>query len=115
MAIIKNSTPFDSMRKKFAKSDEIYFKNRAADNATIGVRMKHPYDGGNSTSQVAYRTAFSAAAAKTKAIMTATSSDEEQENYTLLQQYTQAFKNQHKFLYLRSYIFAQVFVKPTTV
>ena len=51
MAIIKNSTPFDSIQKKFAGSDEIHFRNRKKDNATIGVRVKNPYDGGNSEAQ----------------------------------------------------------------
>ena len=37
MAIIKPSTPFDAIKRKFAKSDEIHFRNRKADNATISV------------------------------------------------------------------------------
>ena len=48
MALIKPSTPFDAIKRKFAKSDEIHFRNRKADNATISVRVKHPYNGGNS-------------------------------------------------------------------
>ena len=55
MAIIKNSTPFDSIQKKFSGSDEIHFRNRKKDNATIGVRVKNPYDGGNSEAQQAVR------------------------------------------------------------
>ena len=55
MAIIKNSTPFDSIQKKFSGSDEIHFRNRKKDNATIGVRVKNPYDGGSSEAQLAVR------------------------------------------------------------
>ena len=58
MAIIKPSTPFDSVQRKFAKTDEIHFRNRKADNATISVRVKHPYDGGNSANQIAQRAKF---------------------------------------------------------
>lgn len=104
MAIIKNSTPFDSVKKKFAKSDEIHFKNRAADNVTIGVRMKHPSDGGNSAKQVSCRAAFTAAQEQVAIIM----ADPEQKAT-----YLAAFKKQTKYLYLRPYIFAQVYVKPT--
>lgn len=107
MAIIKPSTPFDSVRKKFAGSDEIYFKNRCADNATIGVRMKHPYDGGNSDQQVANREKFAQAAASAKAILAAKSTDTDSANYNKLTAYQTAFKNQKKCLYLRTYIFAQ--------
>lgn len=104
MAIIKNATPFDSVKKKFAKSDEIHFKNRAADNATIGVRMKHPSDGGHSTKQISCRDAFKAAQEQVKTIM----ADEDQKAT-----YQAAFKKQNKYMYLRDYIFAQVYVKPT--
>ena len=107
MAIIKPSTPFDSVRKKFAGSDEIYFKNRCADNATIGVRMKHPSDGGNSEQQVANREKFAQAAASTKAILAAKSTDTDTANFNKLTAYQAAFKNQKKCLYLRTYIFAQ--------
>lgn len=107
MSKIKLSTPFDSVRKKFAKSDDIYFKNRKADNATIGVRMKHPYDGGNSELQQAARAKFATVSATVKAIMAAKSSDTDTANYTKLQAYQTAFKNQHRYLYLRDYIFAK--------
>lgn len=103
MAIIKNATPFDSIKARFSRTDSIHFKNRKADNATIGVRLKHPYDGGNSASQVAYRNAFKTAAAQVKTIM----ADPAQKAT-----YVEGFKNQNKYLYLRGYIFAQVFVKP---
>ena len=102
MAVINPSTPFDSLKRKFSKSDQIYFKNRSADNATIGVRMKHPSTS-NSTSQQAYRTAFAAATAQVKTIM----ADAEQRA-----PYEAQFRNQKKYMYLRNYIFAQVFVKP---
>lgn len=111
MAIIKTATPFDSIKKKFAKSDDIYFKNRTADNATIAVRMKHPYDGGASASQIANREKFAEVAATVKAILTATSTDTNPANYNLLTAYKQAFKNQKHYLYLRSYIFAQEYAK----
>ena len=116
MAIIKPTTPFDSMRKKFSGTDDIYFKNRAADNATIGVRMKHPYDGGNSPQQIAARSAFTAAQTAAKAILNAKSTDTDQANYTKLQTYTAAFKAQkgkrNGYLYLRDYIVAQEYVAP---
>ncbi len=113
MAIIKPSTPFDSIKRKFSGTDDIHFKNRTADNATIGVRMKHPYDGGNSDKQLAYREAFTAAQTATKAILAAKSTDTDQSNYTKLQTYKAGFKNQKRYLYLRDYIVAQEFVKPT--
>ncbi len=103
MALIKNATPFDSIKAKFSKSDEIHFRNRKADNATIGIRMKHPYDGGNSASQVAYRNAFKTAQEQVKTIM----ADPAQKAT-----YVEGFKNQNKYLYIRNYIFAQVYVKP---
>ena len=116
MAIIKPSTPFDSVKRKFSGTDEIHFKNRTADNATIGVRMKHPYDGGNSEKQLGVRSAFTAAQTATKAILAAKSSDTDQANYTKFTEYTKAFKAQkgkrNGYLYLRDYIVAQEFVKP---
>ena len=112
MAIIKPSTPFDSVKRKFSGTDEIHFKNRTADNATIGVRMKHPYDGGNSEKQLAVRSAFTAAQTAAKAILAAKSSDTDQSNYTKLQTYKAGFKNQKKYLYLRDYIVAKEFVMP---
>ena len=112
MAIIKPSKPFDSVKKKFSGTDEIHFKNRTADNATIGVRMKHPYDGGNSTKQQAVRAAFTAAQTAAKTILKATASDTNQANYTKLQEYKAAFKNQKKYLYLRDFIVAQEYVAP---
>ena len=116
MAIIKPSTPFDSVKRKFSGTDEIHFKNRTADNATIGVRMKHPYDGGNSDKQVAIREAFTAAQTATKAILAAKSTDTDQANYTKLQNYTAAFKAQkgkkNGYMSLRSFIVAKEFVAP---
>ena len=116
MAIIKPSTPFDSVKRKFSGTDEIHFKNRTADNATIGVRMKHPYDGGNSDKQIAVRSAFTAAQTAAKAILAATSSDTDQSNYTKLQTYKAAFQSQKGkkggYLYLRDFIVAKEYVAP---
>ena len=103
MAFIKNSTPFDSVQKKFSGSDEIHFRNRKKDNATIGVRVKHPYTGGNSTAQQAVREAFKAAQMQTSTIL----ADPEQRAT-----YEAKFKAQKKYLTLRGYIFAQVYAKP---
>jgi hypothetical protein len=102
MAIIKNATPFDSVKKKFASSDEIHFRNRKKDNATIGVRVKHPYPGGNSEAQQAVRNAFTAAQAQVKTIL----SDPEQRAT-----YEAKFKAQKKYITLRGYVMAQVFAK----
>ena len=102
MAIIKNATPFDSVRKKFSGSDEIHFRNRKKDNATIGVRVKHPYDGGQSEAQLAVRNAFKAAQAQAATIL----ADPEQRAT-----YEAKFKAQKKYLTLRGYIVAQVFAK----
>ena len=102
MAIIKNATPFDSVQKKFSGSDEIHFRNRKKDNATIGVRVKHPYDGGNSEAQLAVRNAFKAAHAQAATIL----ADPEQRAT-----YEAKFKAQKKYLTLRGYIVAQVFAK----
>ena len=100
MAIIKNSTPFDSVQKKFSGSDEIHFRNRKKDNATIGVRVKHPYHGGNSEAQQAVRNAFTAAQAQATTIL----ADLEQRAI-----YEEKFKAQKKYITLRGYVVAQVF------
>ena len=102
MAIIQNATPFDSVKKKFSGSDEIHFRNRKKDNATIGVRVKHPYDGGNSEAQLAVRNAFKAAQAQVKTIL----ADPEQRAT-----YEAKFKAQKKYITLRGYVVAQVFAK----
>ena len=100
MAIIKNSTPFDSIQKKFSGTDEIHFRNRKKDNATIGVRVKNPYNGGNSEAQQAVRVAFKDAHSQTTAIL----ADPEQRAT-----YEATFKTQKKYLTLRGYIFAKIF------
>ena len=102
MAIIKNSTPFDSIQKKFSGSDEIHCRNRKKDNATIGVRVKNPYDGGNSEAQQAVRNAFKEAQTQATTIL----ADPEQRAT-----YEAKFKAQKKYLTLRGYIFAQVYAK----
>ena len=102
MALIKNATPFDSVKKKFSGSDEIHFRNRKKDNATIGVRVKHPYNGGNSVAQQAVRNAFKDAHSQTTAIL----ADPEQRAT-----YEANFKSQKKYLTLRGYIFAQEYKK----
>ena len=103
MAIIKNSTPFDSVQKKFSGSDEIHFRNRKKDNATIGVRVKNPYDGGNSEAQLAVRNAFTAAQAQATTIL----ADPEQRAT-----YEAKFKAQKKYITLRGYIISQIYQKP---
>ena len=102
MAIIKNSTPFDSVQKKFSGSDEIHFRNRKKDNATIGVRVKHPYNGGSSVAQQTVREKFKTVRAQVDAIM----ADPEQRAA-----YNTKYKAQKKYLSLRGYIFAQEFAK----
>ena len=103
MAIIKNSTPFDSVQKKFSGSDEIHFRNRKKDNTTIGVRVKNPYDGGNSEAQQSVRNAFTAAQAQATTIL----ADPEQRAT-----YEAKFKAQKKYITLRGYIIAQIYQKP---
>ena len=102
MAIIKNSTPFDSVQKKFSGSDEIHFRNRKKDNATIGVRVKHPYNGGSSEAQQAVRETFKTVRAQVDAIM----ADPEQRAT-----YEAKYKAQKKYLSLRGYIFAMEYAK----
>ena len=102
MAIIKNATPFDSVKKKFASSDEIHFRNRKKDNATIGVRVKNPYNGGNSSAQQTVRTAFKTAQQQAAQIM----ADPDQRAT-----YEAKFKAQKKYITLRGYVMAQVFAK----
>ena len=102
MAIIRNSTPFDSIQKKFSGSDEIHFRNRKKDNATIGVRMKNPYSGGNSEAQKAVRNTFKEAQAQTTTIL----ADPEQRAT-----YEAKFKAQKKYITLRGYVVAQVYQK----
>lgn len=99
MAKIQNSTPFDSISKKFSKTDEIHFRNRKKDNATIGVRVKHPYDGGSSTKQLAARSAFAALQTQVATIM---ASDEQRAPYEV------AYKKQRKFITLRGFIYHQL-------
>lgn len=103
MAIIQNSTPFDSVKKKFSASDEIHFRNRKKDNVTIGVRVKNPYDGGNSEAQQTVRNAFTAAQTQVSSIM----ADPEQRAT-----YEAKFKAQKKCITLRGYIMSQVYQKP---
>ena len=102
MAIIKNSTPVDSIKKKFSGSDEIHFRNRKKDNATIGVRVKHPYNGGSSEAQQAVRETFKTVRAQVDAIM----ADPEQRAT-----YDAKYKAQKKYLSLRGYIFAMEYAK----
>ena len=102
MALISPATPFDSIKRKFAKSDQIHFRNRKADNATISIRMKHPYDGGSSAQQLAQRAKFTQATAAT---VTALATPETKATYVA------EFKKQHKYITLRGYVFAQEFAK----
>jgi len=103
MAILKNSTPFDSIQGRFSGTDQIHFRNRTVDNATIGVRVKHPGDGGNSTAQTAARTAFTTAQT---AVQTALADATQKATYTA------AFKAQKKYKTLRGYVFSQVYIAP---
>ena len=100
MAILRNSTPFDSVQRKFSGTDQIHFRNRKADNATIGVRLKHPYDGGNSAAQLQARTAFATAHAQVSQILA---------DATQKAQYETQFKAQKKYLTLRGFIFSKVY------
>jgi len=100
MAILKNSTPFDSIQGRFSGTDQIHFRNRTIDNATIGVRMKHPSSGGNSADQIAARTAFTTAVTAVGTAMA---------NTTQKATYTAAFKAQKKYKTLRGYIFSKVY------
>ena len=102
MARIKVATPFDSVQKKFSKTDEIHFKNRKADNATTGVRVKHPYDGGNSANQVAHRAKFALAIAAAN-----TALQDAQQKAT----YKTAFLKQRKYITLYGYVVAQEYAK----
>lgn len=102
MARMQPSTPFDSAQHKFAKSDQIYFKVRKADNALLSVRMKHPYDGGNSASQIAQRAKFNQAQVATTTALA---------NAETRATYEAAFKKQRKYVTLRGYIFAMEYAK----
>ena len=103
MAIIKNSTPFDSIQKKFSGSDEIHFRNRKKDNATIGVRVKNPYSGGQSAAQLSARASFKTAQQQAATIM----ADPEQRAT-----YEEKFKAQKKCITLRGYIMSQIYQRP---
>ena len=102
MALIKPATPFDSIKRKFAHSDEIHFRNRKADNATISVRVKHPYDGGQSAAQIAHRAKFAQAIAAALAA---------EADASQLATYQTAFKKQRKYITLHGYIVAQEYSK----
>ena len=102
MAMIKPSTPFDTIKRKFAKSDEIHFRNRKADNATISVRMKHPYNGGSSAAQIAHRAKFALAIAAANTAL----QDAQQKAA-----YKTAFLKQRKYITLYGYVVAQEYAK----
>lgn len=101
MAKIENATPFDSMRCKFAKTDQIYFKNRKKDNATIGVRMKHPAVP-DSVNQKRAQADFATVQAAVKTIMA---------DSTQLAPYQKAFKKQRKYTSLRGYVFHCIYAE----
>ena len=95
MAKIKNATPFDSIKCKFSKTDEIYFKNRTKDNATIGVRLKNPATP-KAQSQLDAQDDFKTVQTAVNAIMA---------DATQLAPYKQRYDAQRKFTNLRGYVF----------
>ncbi len=91
------ATPYDSNKGKYARTDQIYFKIRKFDEATIGVRLKHPTDNQPPTAaQKQAQDLFATVAAKVKTALA---------DVTQRAQYKAQWKAQRKYKTLTSYIF----------
>ena len=100
------ATPYDSNKGKYARTDQIYFKIRKFDEATFGVRLKHPTDNQPPTAaQQTAQTLFTTVAAKVKTAL----ADASQKAT-----YKTEWKAQRKYKTLWSYVFHKLYEQETT-
>ena len=101
MARLNMATPFDSNNGKYARTDQIHFKIRKFDEATFGVRMKHPATNEPPTAgQLAAQTKLTAVAALVKAAL----ADPQQKAELKAE-----FHKQKKYKTLTGYVFHKKF------
>ena len=106
MAIINPMTHIDSMKGKYSKTDSVYTRIRAFDEATIGVRLKHPTTNEPpSAAQKQAQDLFATVAAKVKAALA---------DATQKADYKAQWKAQRKYKTLTSYIFHKLYEQETT-
>ncbi len=100
------ATPYDSNKGKYARTDQIYFKIRKFDEATFGVRLKHPTT--NEPPTAAQKTAqdlFTTVAGKVKLAL---------QDASQRAQYKADWKAQRKYKTLTSFIFHKLYEAETT-
>ena len=99
------NTHFDSMSGKYARTDKIYIRIRKFDNQTIGVALKHPVTNDPPTeAQKVVQDKFKTVQTKVNTIMA---------NPEQLEEYKTKWHQQHKYVTLRSFIFAKVYAETT--
>ena len=99
-------THIDSMKGKYSKSDRVYTRIRAFDEATIGVRLKHPTTNEPPTAaQQTAQTLFTTVAAKVKTALA---------DATQKADYKAQWKAQRKYKTLTSFIFHKLYEQETT-
>ena len=101
MSKITLMTHLDSVRGKYAKTDEVYTKVRKSDQQVIGVRLKNPTTNEPpSAAQLESQTKFAATAALVKAAL----ADNERKN-----NYKAEWKKQRKYKTLTGFIFHKLY------
>ena len=103
MAKISTMTHIDSIRGKYAKSDEVYTKVRLIDNQVIGVRLKHPVD--NNPPTAAQQQAQDKFTTTVTAVNTALADAEQKAAYKA------EWKKQKKYKTLRGFVFHKLSTK----
>ncbi len=105
MAFINPMIYLDAFLGKFGRTDKVYAKVRKFDNQTIGVALKHPVTNDPPTeAQKVVQDKFKTVQTKVNTIM----ADPEQ-----LEAYKTKWHQQHKYVTLRSFIFAKVYDETT--
>ena len=97
MAKISCMTHLDSIRGKYAKTDQVYTKVRKVDDQTIGVRLKNPTT--NEPPTAAQQVAQTRFAAVVTLVNNALADAEQNASYKT------AWKKQRKYKTLRGYVF----------
>ncbi len=101
MAQIDVMIHLNGIHGKYGRTDKVYAKVRKFDNQTIGVALKHPVTNEPPTeAQKAAQEKFKTVQAKVSTIV----ADPEQ-----LKEYETKWHQQHKYVTLRSFIFAKVY------
>ena len=101
MAQINLMSHLDSVRGKYARTDQVYTKVRKVDNQTIGVRVKNPATNEPpSAAQAAAQAKFTATMA-----LVATALADAQQQAT----YMAEWKKQRKYKTLRGYVFHKLY------